>query len=132
MEDHDEYTVYELNAPKAVEFYEKRLNLGKLDSPDINVSYTGPCGETMEFFIILKENSISNITFQYDGCSVLSSCGSAVCEMVRGKDILSAAKIKPEDVKGFLGVGDDKKIDCPFLAVNTLKKAAEEYKKSNA
>jgi len=125
----EEHSVNDINSARAVEYFDKKLNLGKIENSTINLSYTGPCKETMEFYIAVNDNKIHDIKFLYDGCSVLASCGSAICEMVRGVSLTEAKKIEPNDILNHLSVSTERKIDCPILVVKTLRKSIEKYEK---
>jgi len=127
----EDHSVKDINSAKAVEYFEKKLNLGKIENSNINLSYTGPCKETMEFYVAVNDNKIQDIKFLYDGCSVLASCGSAICEMVRGVSLTEAKKIEPNDILKHLSVSTERKIDCPLLVVKTLRKSIEKYEKTN-
>ncbi|RLJ01816.1 MAG: hypothetical protein DRP08_05090 [Candidatus Aenigmatarchaeota archaeon] len=48
---------------KAIEYYEKRLNVGEIENPDAHFVYTGPCGDTMEVFLKINSNISSSPVF---------------------------------------------------------------------
>lgn len=114
---------------KAIEFYRGKVNVGVLESPDVDLAYTGSCGDTMKLYLRINENGIiKDARFQYLGCPGAASSGSAVTEIVKGKTIEEAKKITDYDILNELGGLPESKLHCPKLAVTTLHKAIAEYK----
>lgn len=64
---------------------------------------TGPCGDTMEVFLRIKDNMIVDAMFTTDGCGTTIVCGTMVTELARGMDIEAASKINAEKVLAELG-----------------------------
>jgi NifU-like protein involved in Fe-S cluster formation len=114
----------------AIEYFLKKVNVGKIDNPDAYFVHTGPCGDTMEIFLTIEPKSrvIKEAKFQAIGCAGAFSSGSALTEMIKGKTIEQAEKIEEEDVIDWLGGIPGQKIHCTCLAKKTLKFALNEYK----
>jgi len=114
----------------AIEYFLKKVNVGKIDNPDAYFVHTGPCGDTMEIFLTIEPKSrvIKEAKFQAIGCAGAFSSGSALTEMIKGKTIEQAEKIEEEDVIDWLGGIPGQKIHCTCLAKKTLKFALGEYK----
>ena len=126
------HSVNDINSEKAIEYFENKTNLGKINNASIKFSYTGPCKETMKFYILINNRTIKNMKFQYKGCSVLASCGSAICELARGKTLSKAKAITPTELKKHLKISRYSKIDCPLLTIRTLRKAIDKYETKNS
>lgn len=43
-------------------------NISKLEKPDSHVRITGPCGDTIEMWLTVKDEKISDIRFMTHGC----------------------------------------------------------------
>jgi len=114
----------------AIEYFLKKVNVGKIDNPDAYFVHAGPCGDTMEIFLTIEPKSrvIKEAQFQAIGCAGAFSSGSALTEMIKGKTIEQAEKIEEEDVIDWLGGIPGQKIHCMCLAKKTLKFALNEYK----
>ena len=112
---------------RALEYFRNRINLGKIENADASLSYTGSCGETMDLYLELERGLIKDVKFRYDGCAGVACCGSAVCELAKGKTLLEAKNITQEDILNYLKALPVEDFDCPLLAVETLKKVIEGY-----
>jgi len=117
-----------LKLPRGVlEHITNPKNAGHIKNPDASAEINGPCGDTMQISLIIRERKIKEIGFETDGCGITVACGSVVSELAKGKSIKDVLRISPADVidglKGIMG-GDP---HCAILAVNTLHKAVSNY-----
>jgi len=102
-------------------------NLGYMENADGFGKVTGPCGDTMEIWLRVKKDIITNVSFFTDGCGATIAAASMVTEMVRGKTILEAQKTGQQDVLNALGGLPEGHLHCALLAANTLKEAIKDY-----
>jgi ATP-binding protein involved in chromosome partitioning len=102
-------------------------NFGPLKGADANARITGPCGDTMEFWILIKNNCIHIATFTTDGCRHSILCGSAAASLATGLSLHIAKDIDPKQI---LAVAENIPVQshhCALLAANTLKAAINHY-----
>ena len=121
LEQYNEYVVKLFHNPK---------NFGKPPEDQINAwhAYEGPCGDTMQFFLKIKDNIIEKANFITDGCGATVAAGSQTTLMIEGKPIEFAESLNPVDIDIALkGLPEDHK-HCAELAVTTLKRVIEKYK----
>jgi hypothetical protein len=71
---------------------------------------TGPCGDTMEFWLASS-----------------TACAGMAAEMALGKSVEQAGKIQPRDILDKLKDFPQAEQHCALLAANTLKAACEDY-----
>jgi nitrogen fixation NifU-like protein len=117
---------------RAIEYYENHLNVGIIENPDAKFVFTGPCGDTMELFLKITSNVITNAKFQAIGCAGSFTSGSALTEMIKGKTLEECKRLDENDILDHLGTLPQQKVHCARLAVWTLKKAIEQFEqKSN-
>ena len=108
---------------EAMERFDNPRNYGPLDQWDGHGRITGPCGDTMEFWIEVSDRRISQVTFITDGCGPSRAAGSMATELATGKLVKEAFQIEQKDVLRALG-GLPKDFEhCSLLATNTLKAA---------
>ena len=102
-------------------------NVGNTEAADGYASVTGPCGDTMDIWLKVKDDTIVKATFMTDGCGTTIAAGSMVTELAKDKSISQALRINQEDVLSALeGLPEESK-HCALLAANTLKVAAKDY-----
>lgn len=115
---------------KAIELYVNKVNVGELENPDVVTTYFGLCGDLIKLYLkIDKKGIIEDAKFYYLGCPGSASSASAMTELVKGKTVDQAKKITEDNVLNELGGLPKTKLDCPRLAVKTLRKAIAEYEK---
>ena len=77
-------------------------NIERIETPDGYGTRTGECGDTVEFFLIKKENTLDIISFVTQGCIHTTACCNTVALFAQGKPIEKAWEIFPEDVIQYL------------------------------
>ncbi len=102
-------------------------NVGRIPNADGSAIVTGPCGDTMDIWLKVKDNTIKEITFWTDGCGTSIAAGSMVTEMAKGKSVIQASKIRQQDVLDALGGLPEDSVHCALLAANTLNAAIKDY-----
>ncbi len=112
---------------KAADFYLNRVNVGELSDANAYAIYTGPCGDTMEFFLKIEDGTVQDASFQAIGCAGSFAAGGAFVELIRGKTLEEAEHVDENQVVEFLGELPQQKIHCACLAKRTLRKALAAY-----
>jgi len=98
-------------------------NLGEMADADGFAKVTGPCGDTMEVWLKVNKNTITDINFMTDGCGTSIASGSMMTELAKGKSIGEAAKISQKEILTALGGLPKESEHCALLASNTLRAA---------
>jgi nitrogen fixation NifU-like protein len=112
---------------KTIDHFLSPRNLGKIAAPDGFGRITGPCGDTMEIYLKVRDGRVMNATFWTDGCGTSIASGSMVTELTKGKSVLEAQKITQQDILDALGGLPEDSLHCALLAANTLKEAIKDY-----
>ncbi len=68
-------------------------NIGNLKDADGFAKVTGPCGNTMEIWLKVNNDTVSNASFMTDGCGTTIASGSMVTEMAKGRSVFHTQKI---------------------------------------
>ena len=102
-------------------------NWGILAESDGYARITGPCGDTMEISLRVRDDVIIECTFDTDGCGATVSCGSIVTEMASNKKVFQAKKIDQESILAYCRGLPEANEHCALLAASTLQKALEDY-----
>ncbi len=98
-------------------------NFGPLRGASGDARITGPCGDTMEFWVLVENGRVKRVTFTTDGCEHSMRCGSAAAMLAQGKTIEEARTISQADVIAAAGDIPENSCHCGLLAANTLKAA---------
>ncbi|MCL2566613.1 MAG: Fe-S cluster assembly scaffold IscU [Alphaproteobacteria bacterium] len=117
---------------KVVDHYESPRNVGSLDEKDKNVgtSIVGApaCGDVMKLQIkVNKDGVIEDAKFKTFGCGTAIASSSLVTEILKGKTLEEASKVKNTDIAEELEL-PPVKIHCSVLAEEAVKAAIADYK----
>ncbi len=104
-------------------------NVGSLPNADGFAQVIGPCGDTMEIWLKVKDGRIVKATFWTDGCGTSIACGSMVTELLKGKTIAEAFRLSSQDILNALGGLPEADVHCSILAADTLREALKDYLK---
>ena len=74
----------------------------RLESPDGYGKHKGACGDTVEMFILVRNERIQSAAFISNGCLNTHVCANTVALLAEGKSINDAWSITPEQVKNYL------------------------------
>lgn len=120
---------------KVIDHFRNPRNYGKLKDPDgVGRAGNPVCGDFMELYIKVGKNkkgekTIEDISFLTYGCAAAIATSSMLTEMVKGKTLKEALKIKEQDIVKELGGLPQVKFHCSLLATKALKAAIDDYMK---
>ncbi len=101
---------------------------GPLEDHNAHSCITGPCGDTMEFWLKIDNGAISYATFITDGCMPSIASGAMAASLAEGKSIETASGIEQQDILEALGGLPEDHVHCALLAATTLHAAIDDYK----
>ncbi len=122
------HNVRSLYSDKVMEHFKNPRNAGEMGNPD-GIGYVGNpvCGDIMELYIKINDNTIVDARFKTFGCGAAIATSSMVTEMVKGKTIDEALEISNRAVAEALDGLPPVKMHCSVLAEEALKSAIEDY-----
>lgn len=90
------------------------------------------CGDIIQVFIKVEKGKITKASFLTYGCAAAIAVADALCEIVKGKTLNQAKKIKMEDIIKELSGIPYLKRHCSELAIGALKKAIDNYENKSS
>lgn len=120
----------EIFSKKVIDEVKSPNNMGRIKDPDGSSKFTGPCGDSLEFYLKVKNRTIEKVTFMTDGCGPTVACASIVTKIIEGKKIEKAENITDKDIIDALDGLPEENEHCAKLAVLTLGKAIKNYKQN--
>jgi nitrogen fixation NifU-like protein len=112
---------------KTIDHFLNPRNLSEIPAPDGFGRVTGPCGDTMEICLKVRDGKVTNASFWTDGCGPSIASGSMVTELAKRMNISEAQRISQHDVLAALGGLPEESEHCALLAADTLKEAIKDY-----
>ena len=125
--------VSSLYSEKVMDHFRNPRNVGELENPD-GIGHVGNpvCGDIMELYIKVNDNTITDARFKTFGCGAAIATSSMVTELVKGKSIEEALEISNRAVAEALGGLPPVKMHCSVLAEEALKLAIDDYLSKNS
>ncbi|MBN1913893.1 MAG: iron-sulfur cluster assembly scaffold protein [Candidatus Omnitrophica bacterium] len=100
---------------------------GRMNDPTASSYLKGPCGDSMEFYLVIEEGRITEIKYYTQGCSATRACAAMTAKLARGKSLKEALSISAKEVSDSLRGLPDEHLHCSILAVSTLYRAVADY-----
>lgn len=115
---------------KVIKHFKNPKNQGSMKNPDSLAEVGNPtCGDVMKIYLKIKNNKIADIKFETLGCAAAIAVSSALTEMVKGKTLDFALKLKKDDIVKSLGGLPTAKIHCSMLGIEALHEAIGKYRR---
>lgn len=100
---------------------------GRMNDPTASSYLKGPCGDAMEFYLIIENKKITDIKYYTDGCGATRACAAMVAHMAYGKTVKEALAISAGEVIAKLKGLPEDHLHCSILSVSTLYRAIADY-----
>jgi len=99
----------------------------RLADPDGYGRRTGVCGDTVEFFLKVRKNTVDTLSFVMDGCIHTRACCNTVVHLAGGKRVEDAWEIGPDEVADYLETLPPDHFHCAELSLGALYLALADY-----
>ena len=87
----------------------------------------GPCGDSMEFYLVIENAVLTEVRYYTEGCEATRACAAMTAKLARGKSVTEALNISAgEIIKRLKGLPQEH-LHCSILAVSTLYRAIADY-----
>lgn len=111
-----------------IEHYSNPRNVGEILNPSgIGEVGNAKCGDIMKIYIKVENEIITDVKFKTFGCGAAIASSSIATELIKGKTIFEALKIKNSDVIKELNGLPPVKIHCSVLAEEAIREAVIDY-----
>ena len=100
---------------------------GRMNDPTASSYLEGPCGDAMEFYLVIEDKKITDIRYYTDGCGATRACAAMAAHLAYGKTINEALTISAGEVIARLKGLPEDHLHCSILAVSTLYRAIADY-----
>ena len=82
-----------------LDHFQNPRNAGAVEVPDSVARLENPaCGDVLELTLKLEGKRIADIRFRAKGCVPAMACGSAITELVKGKNVDEARRLSREEL----------------------------------
>ena len=100
---------------------------GRMNDPSASAFLKGPCGDEMEFYLVVRDGRIEDVRYYTKGCGSTRRCAAAVARRAKGATVLDALALNPRDIITAEANLPTAGWHCAILAVSTLYRAIADY-----
>jgi len=109
---------------KLLDHFQNPRNVGQIANADATAEIENPaCGDLLWLTLKIDAGAITDAQFKARGCTAAIACGSALTELVVGKTLAQAAKLRREDITAEVGGVPQASTHAPQLAIDALSAA---------
>jgi nitrogen fixation NifU-like protein len=111
-------------SPQVLDHFEHPRNAGAVTDADASARMENPaCGDVLELTVKVTGGRIAEIRFRAKGCVAAMACGSALTELVSGKTVDEAKKLRREKLLRAVGGLPRASSHASHLAMDALAAA---------
>ena len=104
-----------------LDHFQNPRNAGEVEAPDAIARLENPvCGDILELTLKLDGKRVSGIRFRAKGCVPAMACGSAITELIQGKNVEEARQVSREDLLRKVGGLPQASAHASHLAMDAL------------
>ena len=109
---------------KVLQLFLNPKNVGEIENPSVTAKAGSPaCGDMIKLYLKIEDDKIVDAKFRTYGCAANIATASMLTEMIIGKPVEEAKKIKFKDLVEALGGLPQIKYHCAVLAAEGLRQA---------
>jgi len=116
-------------SPQLLDHFQNPRNAGEVANPDASVQIENPaCGDILKLTLRITNGRITEIRFLAKGCVPAMACGSLLTELVQGKTIEEARRLRREELVRGIGGLPEASTHASHLAMDALGAALKQSK----
>lgn len=93
-----------MHSPVLLDHFENPRNPGELAAPAVSVMVTNPvCGDILRLSALWQEGRVAEVRFKAKGCTACLAMGSALTELIAGRDRDELGRIRRGEIEAALG-----------------------------
>lgn len=91
-------------SPQLIEHFSNPRNVGELPAPAITVEVSNPiCGDILRLSALIEAGTVVKTGFKVRGCTASIASGSALTELISGRDLAELKLLKAVDIDVAVG-----------------------------
>jgi nitrogen fixation protein NifU and related proteins len=104
-----------------LDHFQNPRNAGEITEADATADVENPaCGDVLRLTLKRSEGKIAHMRFKAKGCVASIACASALTELVEGKSLEEARKLRQEDIAAAVGGLPPGSNHAAHLAIDAL------------
>lgn len=108
---------------KLIPFINDPEYCGRMTAPDAASRLKGPCGDEMEFYLVIEDEILKEVKYYSEGCEFTRACAAMTARAASGRTVEQALCLSAGEIKSKLKGLPPDHLHCSILAVTTLYRA---------
>src|SRR4029077_6665284 len=105
-----------------LDHFQNPRNAGEVANPDALVQIENPaCGDILKLSVRVADGRLEEIRFRAKGCVPAMACGSLLTELVQGRTVDEARKLRREELVEAIGGLPEASSHASHLAIDALR-----------
>jgi nitrogen fixation NifU-like protein len=116
-------------SPQLLDHFQNPRNAGTVANPDASVQIENPaCGDILQLTARVADRRIAEIRFRAKGCVPAMACASLLTELVKGRTVEEARKLRREELVQAIGGLPEASSHAGHLAMDALQSLLTQIK----
>ncbi len=109
-------------SPQLIEHFTNPRNVGELPPPALTVEVSNPiCGDILRLSAVIESGRIAQSRFKVRGCTASIAAGSALTEVIAGRDKPALTKLAASDVEQAVGGLSNESKHAAVLCIDAVR-----------
>jgi nitrogen fixation NifU-like protein len=114
---------------EVLDHFQNPRNVGDVADPDASAQVENPvCGDVLRLTMRVADGRVAEIRFRAKGCVPAIACGSMLTELVLGRTVQEAHKLRRDELVQDIGGLPEASAHASHLAIDALKMALKQIK----
>jgi nitrogen fixation NifU-like protein len=114
-------------SPQVLDHFEHPRNAGEVANPDASAQIENPaCGDILKLTMKVVGGRVAEIRFRAKGCVPAMACGSLLTELVQGRTVDEARRLRREEMVQAIGGLPEASTHASHLAMDALAAALKQ------
>lgn len=116
----------QVHHPRLIDHFRAPRHAGELAEPDAVVEVSNPvCGDILKLWVKAEAGRVAAVRFKCRGCVAAMACGSALTELVSGRELTETASLTTVAVEEAVGELEAASKHAAVLAVDAWRAALQ-------
>ena len=109
-------------SPELIEHFRNPRNVGELPSPAVTVEVSNPiCGDILRLSAVIEDGRVAESRFKVRGCTASIAAGSALTELIAGRDKANLKTLQASEVEQALGGLSNESKHAAVLCIDAVR-----------
>jgi nitrogen fixation NifU-like protein len=109
-------------SPELIDHFRNPRNVGDLPPPAITVEVSNPvCGDILRLSVLIEDGMVKEARYKVRGCTASIAAGSALTELILGKEIAEFRTLGRADVESAVGGLSNESKHAALLCEDALR-----------